>query len=61
MKQGDAVMYKAVGTGSLYDAVIRASRFNGRYFDVDVSVPGQLEPMTLHAVRAERLIPKAPG
>jgi len=58
MKAGDVVHYKAMGTGSLYDAQLVAPRFNGRYWDIEVMIPGQKEPMKLHCVRAERLSPK---
>ena len=58
MQKGDLVSYTAIGTGDLYDAEITGERPGG-FFDIEVIIPNQEERMTLKAIRAERLSPKA--
>ena len=55
MKKGDTVKYEAMGTGDLYDAEITAELHGGKFFDIEIIIPGQEKRLPQRAVRAERL------
>lgn len=57
MTKGDAVKYEAFGTRDLYDAEITSAHDGGRFFDIEVIIPGVKNRYPLSAVRAERLRP----